>query len=54
MIILDLETSGLNAKEDKIIEFAAVKIDENLNEIDRLNFFVNPEIQVSNEVLKLT
>lgn len=54
MIILDLETSGLNCKEDKIIEFAAVKIDENLNEIERLNFFVNPEIQVSNEVLKIT
>jgi len=54
MIILDLETSGLEAKKDKIIEFAAVKIDENLNEIERLNFFVNPETQVSNEVIKLT
>ena len=54
MIILDLETTGLDCKKDKIIEFAAVKIDENLNEIDRLNFFINPEIKVDKTVIKLT
>ena len=54
MIVLDLETTGLDCKKDKIIEFAAIKIDENFNEIDRLNFFINPEIKVSNEVIKLT
>lgn len=54
MIILDLETTGLDAKKDKIIEFAAIKINENFEEIERLNFFINPEIKISNEVVKLT
>lgn len=54
MIILDLETTGFDKKEDKIIEFAAVKIDSNFKEIDSLEFLVNPELEVSDEVLKVT
>lgn len=41
-IVLDLETTGLNRKQDKIIEFAAVKY-QNGQEIDVLDTLVNPE-----------
>lgn len=54
MIILDLETTGFDNKKDKIIEFAWIKVDSNFNEIERLEFLVNPEIEISKEVLKIT
>jgi len=46
-IIFDLETAGLaagTAKEPKsiIMEFAAIAIDENLKEVERLEFYIKP------------
>ena len=53
-IFLDLETTGLDSKKDKIIEFSAIRVDEFLNETWRLDFICNPWIEVSRVVLNLT
>jgi len=43
LLILDLETTGVDVATDRIIEFAAVKLDwETFDEIDRKEFMVNP------------
>ena len=40
-IAIDLETTGLDSKKDKIIEVGAVKFKGNL-ELDRFSSLVNP------------
>ena len=49
LIVFDLETTGLPKAEGsdldmqpKIIEFGAIKLTEELIEVDRLEFFCNP------------
>ncbi len=54
MIFLDLETTGFDPKSDKIIEFAAVKTDDDLNEIETLEFLVNPEKEIPEIVSQIT
>ncbi|NLC96059.1 MAG: PolC-type DNA polymerase III [Erysipelotrichaceae bacterium] len=44
-VIFDLETTGLSSYFDKIIEFGAVKIKDH-QEIDRLQLFINPEMDI--------
>ncbi|RPJ81920.1 MAG: exodeoxyribonuclease I, partial [Deltaproteobacteria bacterium] len=39
-LFYDLETSGLNKAFDQIIQFAAIRTDMQLNEIERYNFLV--------------
>ncbi len=45
-VVFDLETSGLSARYDQIIEFGAVKIKNGII-TDRLQFFVNPRLQLT-------
>lgn len=62
MVIFDTETTGLVGpitlplhKQPHIIEFAAVKLDpETLEEVDVLNFLINPGFQISAEITKIT
>ena len=44
-LFYDLETTGINNSFDQVVQFAAIRTDENLNELKRYNFFVklNPD-----------
>jgi len=50
-VIVDLETTGLRADTDKIIEIGAIKI-ENGNE-SIYHSFVNPEIPISERIVEI-
>lgn len=52
-VSIDLEMSGLNPKEDRIIEIGAVKI-INSEVADTLSVLVNPHRKLSEEIQKLT
>lgn len=62
MIIFDTETTGLLKqdildldKQPKIIEFAAIKLDdENLEEKSRIEFLVNPQQDIPEIITKIT
>tara|TARA_R100000458_G_scaffold55645_1_gene59792 strand:+ start:287 stop:829 length:543 start_codon:yes stop_codon:yes gene_type:complete len=61
VIIFDLETTGLPKAEGsdlilqpKIIEFGAVKLDGDFHETDKLEFFVNPGMQLDPKITKIT
>ncbi len=61
IIILDTETTGLLApdaadvrEQPRIIEFAAIKFDGQLEEVSRLEFKVNPEIPLPAIITKIT
>lgn len=60
-IIFDTETTGLpNAEaaplssQPHIIEFAAIKVDDELNEIERLEFLCNPGVHISDKITEIT
>lgn len=60
-IVFDTETTGLpNAKgsplesQPKIIEFAGIKLDDELNELDRIEFICNPNCTLSDLITKIT
>lgn len=60
-VLFDTETTGLTAveaagaeKQPRIIEFAAIKLDSDLQEIDRLDLLINPQVPISDEVQKIT
>ena len=61
MIVIDLETTGLLAPEASdlkeqpyIIEFAGIKLDSDLKEIDSLEFLVNPGFPLPDIIKKIT
>ena len=61
MIIFDLETTGLPLADGAdlnlqphITEFGAIKLDEDLNEVDTLSFLVNPGIPLEPKITKIT
>ncbi|NLC54808.1 MAG: PolC-type DNA polymerase III [Erysipelothrix sp.] len=52
-IVFDLETTGLSTQYDKIIEFGAVRIKNNTI-IDKLQMFINPKQELSQQIMNLT
>ena len=52
-IAIDLETSGLNSKEDKIIEISAYKFSKG-KPIESFTRLINPQIKLSNTVTQIT
>ncbi len=53
MVVFDIETTGLSVVNCRITEIGAVKIAGG-KVIDRFNTFVNPEMPIPEEVVKLT
>ena len=52
-VAFDLETTGLNSREDRIIEIGAVKI-KNGEETGRFQTFVDPKVRLRPEIVELT
>lgn len=53
-IVLDTETSGLNAKKDRVVQFSAIKYKSyngELNEVDRIDLFINQPVYDENAVI---
>ena len=53
LVIFDFETTGLNVKNDRIIEIGAVKF-QNRKEVARYSTFVNPGRPLSSEITQIT
>jgi DNA polymerase-3 subunit alpha (Gram-positive type) len=61
MIVWDTETTGLPQPETaplksqpSIIEFAAIKLDDKLEEVDRITFLCNPRIPLPAKITEIT
>ncbi len=52
-VVFDIETTGLSKENHKITEIGAVKV-ENGKIIDHFSTFVNPQVKLSEEIIKLT
>jgi len=53
MVFLDLETTGLSAKTDRIIEIGAIRVRED-KILDKFESLINPGVYVPNFIEKLT
>ena len=51
IVIFDLETTGVNIMEDRIVQMAAIRIDEEGNIIDTFERFINPGVPVGDSEL---
>ena len=51
--VVDVETTGLSANKNRIIEIALVKI-ENLKITDKLNYLINPQTYIPPFITSLT
>ena len=55
IVCFDLETTGLDRYNDKIIEIAMVKFDEKtLEVVDRYSTFIDPEIEIPEIISNIT
>lgn len=52
-VIIDLETSGLNNKNDEIIEIGMLKVNTD-KIVDKFNFLVKPKQEISQKIEQLT
>lgn len=53
-VVFDLETTGLSARYDRIIEFGAVKMNGYGQILDSIDFFVRPEMKLSEFSMKIS
>ena len=51
IIVFDVETTGVNILEDRIVQMAAIRIDEEGNTIDTFERFINPGVPVGDSEL---
>jgi DNA polymerase-3 subunit epsilon len=47
IVVFDLETTGISPKNDRIIQFSAVKLNEDLELVDELDISINPGYPIS-------
>lgn len=53
LVAFDLETTGLDADKDRILEFCFIQLDENLEEQGRWTRLVNPGIKIPQETIDI-
>ncbi len=53
VVVFDFETTGLDARNSRIIEIGAVKY-RNRKEIDRVSWLINPEVKLPPETFGIT
>lgn len=53
MVFLDVETTGLDAKKDRVIEVGLVKINKD-GQIESFSQLINPGFKISKEIRELT
>ena len=51
IVVFDVETTGVNIMEDRIVQMAAIRIDEEGNIIDTFERFINPGVPVGDSEL---
>lgn len=51
IVVFDVETTGVNIMEDRIVQMAAIRIDEEGNTIDTFERFINPGVPVRDSEL---
>ncbi|MBF0746862.1 PolC-type DNA polymerase III [Gemella sp. 19428wG2_WT2a] len=52
-VVFDVETTGLSAERDTIIEIAAIKV-RNGKEVDSFESYINPQIKISELITNIT
>ena len=52
-VVFDVETTGLSAERDRLIEIAAIKV-KNGAEIDSFESYINPRRPISELITRLT
>ncbi|MBD5484248.1 MAG: 3'-5' exonuclease [Lachnospiraceae bacterium] len=52
-VCIDLETTGLNPKTDKIIEIGAIRVENHVT-VEEWETFVNPDRQLDERIIELT
>ena len=53
IVVFDLETTGLDAKADRIIEIGAIRL-AGLNEVTQFSSLVTTDIELTDDIIKLT
>ena len=51
IVVFDVESTGVNIMEDRIVQMAAIRIDEEGNQIDKFERFINPGVPVGDSEL---
>ena len=51
IVVFDVESTGVNIMEDRIVQMAAIRIDEEGNAIDTFERFINPGVPVGDSEL---
>ncbi len=52
-VVLDLETTGLSARYDRIIEFGAVRVEKGMV-VENLDLLINPERKLPEKIVEIT
>lgn len=52
-MVFDLETTGVDVRKDKIVQFAALKVNEDFVQLGKMDLLVNPGIPIPEEATKV-
>jgi len=46
IVVFDTETTGVDTDRDRIVQFAAIKLDESGSEVDRMKLLIYPQVHI--------